>query len=139
MFAIGEASRRSGVAVETIRYYEREGITAKPGRTASGRRAYTEAEIAALRFIKHCRDLGFSIPDAVSLRRLANEPATTCADAGQIGRAHLADVRAKLAELKRLEGALAELVANCDRGERLCPMLDTLMGEPQQAPPLPRR
>ncbi len=63
MFAIGEASRRSGVSVETIRYYEREGITAKPGRAANGRRLYSDAEISELAFIKRCRDLGFSLPD----------------------------------------------------------------------------
>ncbi len=70
MVAIGEASRLSGVSIETIRYYEREGIISKAGRTASGRRTYSKAEISELRFIKRCRDLGFSIHDAVALRRL---------------------------------------------------------------------
>lgn len=59
MIAIGEASRRSGVSIETIRYYERAGIISKPCRTESGRRSYCEAEIAELRFIRRCRDLGF--------------------------------------------------------------------------------
>lgn len=127
MFAIGEASRLSGVSIETIRYYEREGIISKAGRTAAGRRAYSDAEISELRFIRRCRDLGFSIRDVVALRSLANEPAGACETVEHLGRKHLADVQAKLAELRRLESALAELVANCAKGQRSCPMLSSLM------------
>ncbi|WP_420396055.1 MerR family transcriptional regulator [Nioella sp.] len=129
MVAIGEASRLSGVSIETIRYYEREGIISKAGRTASGRRTYSDAEISELRFIKRCRDLGFSIHDAVALRSLANEPAGACETVEQLGRKHLTEVQAKLAELRQLESALVELVANCAKGRRDCPMLDALMGQ----------
>ncbi len=128
MFAIGEASRLSGVSIEAIRYYEREGIVSKAGRTASGRRVYSDAEVSALRFIKRCRDLGFSIEQAVALRSLAKEPEGSCDTVEQLGRKHLAAVRAKLAELRQLENALIELVANCSTGQRDCPMLTTLMG-----------
>lgn len=127
MFAIGEASRLSGVSIEAIRYYEREGIVSKPGRTASGRRVYSDAEISALRFIKRSRDLGFSIQEAVALRGLAKEPEAACETVEQLGRKHLEDVRAKLAELRHLESALVELVANCTKGQRECPMLNALM------------
>lgn len=96
MVAIGEASRLSGVSIETIRYYEREGIISKAGRTQSGRRAYSDAEISELRFIKRCRDLGFSIHDAVALRNLADAPSDACETVEQLGRKHLSDVRAKL-------------------------------------------
>ncbi|WP_282048225.1 MerR family transcriptional regulator [Sulfitobacter mediterraneus] len=126
MIAIGEASRLSGVSIETIRYYEREGIISKAGRTQSGRRAYSDAEISELRFIKRCRDLGFSIHDAVALRNLADAPSDACETVEQLGRKHLSDVRAKLVELRQLEKALAELVANCANGQSDCPMLDTL-------------
>lgn len=129
MVAIGEASRMSGVPIETIRYYEREGIIAKAGRTASGRRVYTGAEISELRFIRRCRDLGFSIQDAVALRKLAKEPAGACETVEDLGRQHLSDVQAKLGELRKLESALLELVANCAMGQRECPMLDALMGQ----------
>lgn len=130
MVAIGEASRLSGVAIETIRYYEREGIISKANRSASGRRCYTDAEISELRFIKRCRDLGFSIQDAVALRALAAEPSGACETVGQLGQRHLDDVRAKISDLRRLESALTELVANCARGQRECPLLDTLMAQP---------
>lgn len=59
MFTIGKASEQSGVNIETIRYYEREGIVPKPGRSAGGRRLYSSDEIAKLRFVRRCRDLGF--------------------------------------------------------------------------------
>lgn len=122
MIAIGEASRLSGVSIETIRYYEREGIISKAVRTASGRRAYSDTEISELRFIKRCRDLGFSIQDAVALRNLAD----ACETVEQLGSKHLSDVQAKLAELRKLEMALVELVANCAKGQSDCPMLDSL-------------
>ena len=61
MFTIGKASEQSGVNIETIRYYEREGIVPKPGRSAGGRRLYSSDEIAKLRFVRRCRDLGFPI------------------------------------------------------------------------------
>lgn len=129
MVAIGEASRLSGVSIETIRYYEREGIISKADRTASGRRTYSDVGISELRFIKRCRELGFSVRDAVALRNLANEPAGACETVEQLGRKHLSDVQAKLVELRQLEGALVELVANCAKGQRDCPMLDALMGQ----------
>ena len=129
MIAIGEASRLSGVSIETIRYYEREGIISKAVRTASGRRTYSVAEISELRFIRRCRDLGFSIHDAVALRGLANNLESACKSAEHLGRKHLADVRTKLEKLRQLESALAELVTNCAKGERSCPMLNALMGQ----------
>lgn len=129
MVAIGEASRMSGVSIETIRYYEREGIISEAGRTASGRRTYSDAGISELRFIKRCRDLGFSIQEAIALRSLAKEPEGACENVERLGRAHLKDVQTKIAELRHLESALAELVSNCEKGKPDCPMLDVLMGQ----------
>ena len=126
MVAIGEASRLSGVSVETIRYYEREGIVSKASRTISGRRAYSDAEISEIRFIKRCRDLGFSIHDAVALRDLANEPTDACETVESLAQQHLTKVQAKLAELHQLESELSELVANCANGLSGCPMLEAL-------------
>jgi MerR family mercuric resistance operon transcriptional regulator len=126
MVTIGEASRLSGVSIETIRYYEREGIISKAGRTASGRRAYSEAEISELRFVKRCRDLGFSIQDATALRNLAKEPSGACETVERLGYKHLADVRTKIVELSRLESALTELIASCATGRPACPMLEAL-------------
>ena len=81
-----------------------------------------------MRFIKRCRDLGFSIQDAVALRGLAMESNGACETVEHLGRKHLADVQTKIAELRQLESALAELVSNCAKGQRNCPMLNALMG-----------
>ncbi|MCD9150154.1 MerR family transcriptional regulator [Pseudophaeobacter flagellatus] len=67
MIAIGEASRQSGIGIETIRYYEREGIVPKPERAANNRRLYSVHDVGRLRLLKKCRDLGFPLADAKTL------------------------------------------------------------------------
>ena len=126
MIAIGEAARRSGVSIETIRYYEREGVVPAPRRAANGRRVYSEKEVGRLRFIRRCRDLGFSISVAKALLSLSQGENENCAVVKDIGSAHLNEVRSKIAELKALEAALKELTANCQSGSTSCQMLEAL-------------
>ncbi len=126
MHAIGEASRQSGVPIETIRYYEREGIISKAGRTASGRRVYTTADIAELRFIRRCRDLGFSLSIAGKLFSLSSEEPADCGEVMAFGLSQLEEVKSKISELTMLASALEELTANCAEGSTRCPMLDRL-------------
>ncbi len=126
MFAIGEASRQSGVGIETIRYYEREGIVPKPERGANNRRQYTSRDIGRLRFLKQCRDLGFALPDARALLDLSDQQQSDCQSAKRIAERHRRSVRQKIDELKLLDAALGELMANCSRGELDCPMLTKL-------------
>ena len=126
MIAIGEAARQSGVPIETIRYYEREGVVPAPRRAANGRRVYSEKEVGRLRFIKRCRDLGFSITDAKGLLSLSEGENDNCATVKDIGTAHLFAVRSKIAELKALEAALEQLTANCRDGSVSCQMLEAL-------------
>lgn len=127
MFAIGEAARQSGVGIETIRYYEREGIIPPPGRTASGRRVYSQEEVSLLRFIRTCRDLGFAIADIRQLMELCGETAPSCAHAESVGRKQLQAVRERMAELARIEAALEELLMSCEGNTAACPMLAELM------------
>lgn len=127
MFAIGEAARQSGVGIETIRYYEREGIIPPAGRTASGRRVYSGEEVSRLRFIRTCRDLGFSIADIRQLMDLCGDAAPSCARAETVGRRQLQAVRARMADLARIEAALEELLGSCDGTQAACPMLGALM------------
>ena len=126
MIAIGEAARQSGVPIETIRYYEREGVVPAPRRAANGRRVYSETEVGRLRFIKRCRDLGFSITEAKGLLSLSEGENDNCAMVKDIGTAHLFAVRSKIAELKALEAALEQLTANCRDGSVSCQMLEAL-------------
>lgn len=123
---IGKVSELSGVGIETIRYYEREGITPKPERTTAGRRVYDKDAIAKLRFVRRCRDLGFSISDIRTLLELSFSDETTCEEACSIGVYNLELVRKKITDLKRMENALTELVSSCGKGRKECPMLQEL-------------
>ncbi|MBW4707956.1 helix-turn-helix domain-containing protein [Roseobacter sp. YSTF-M11] len=126
MIAIGEAARQSGVSIETIRYYERERVVPAPRRAANGRRVYSDKEVGRLRFIRRCRDLGFSISEAKGLLSLSEGENSNCAKVKEIGTAHLNAVRCKIAELTALEAALEELTANCRSGSVSCQMLEAL-------------
>lgn len=129
MFAIGEASEQSGVNVETIRYYERESIVPKPERTAAGRRSYTRDDIAKLRFVKRCRNLGFPISIIKAFLSLTAEQGRPCTEVKAMAEDHLVEIDAKIENLNRLREALRNLSNNCDEGTSSCPMLDALMSD----------
>ncbi len=126
-FSIGELSRRSGVNIETIRYYERIKMLPAPPRTASGRRVYGPAEKRTLAFIRRSRDLGFTLEEIRALLDLGGPERVSCADVHKIASAHLVNVRNKLSDLAKLEAILAETVARCSDGAAPdCPVLDIL-------------
>lgn len=127
MFAIGQASQQSGVNIETIRYYEREGVVPKPGRSAAGRRLYSADEIAKLRFVKRCRDLGFPIPIIQTFLSFTEQDDRSCGEVKMLAEDHLAEIDAKIDNLERLREALLNLSKNCDDGTAVCPMMDSLM------------
>lgn len=126
MIPIGEASRRSGVGIETIRYYEREGIVPKPARAPNNRRLYSDGDVGRLRLLKKCRALGFPLADAKALLDLSEEGSTDCQSVKALAEQHIANVRSKISELERLDAALHELSGNCDSGNVSCPMLTRL-------------
>lgn len=126
---IGAAARRAGVNIETIRYYERAGVVPKPARAANGRRIYGEAEIGRLAFVRRARELGFTLGEIRKLARLAAGPARACDEVLAMMRAHLVDIRRRIADLARLERALARLAAQCAQGRpRSCPVIESLSG-----------
>ncbi|MCR9134506.1 MAG: helix-turn-helix domain-containing protein [Alphaproteobacteria bacterium] len=127
MYSIGVAAERSGVTIETIRYYEREGIVSKPDRTSAGHRIYSDDGIARLRFVKRCRDLGFPIPEAKSLLSLTDGSQTSCSSACAIAEEQRGLVRNKIADLKRMETELSELIGQCPDSEDTCPILEDLL------------
>jgi len=124
---IGKLAAAAGVNLETVRYYERIKLMPPPARTASGYRAYEQGHVRRLAFIRRARELGFSIEDIRALLALAEPPRASCAEAQEIARTHLSEVRAKLADLTKLEQILAQTVAQCS-GESVpsCPVLDVL-------------
>ena len=120
-------ARRTGCNLETIRYYEKINLMPEPPRTASGHRIYDEGHVARLRFILRGRELGFSIEELNGLLGLVDAGTQTCAEVKERTERHLDDVRAKIADLKRIEKALAATAAQCS-GEQVpeCPVLETL-------------
>jgi MerR family transcriptional regulator, mercuric resistance operon regulatory protein len=132
--AIGELSRRTGVNIETIRYYERINMIPHPPRTSSGRRVYGEVETRTLAFIRRARELGFTLDETRALLALAAEGGhQACLEVRDLAARHLADVRAKIADLKAMEGPLADAVDRCDQGEWTdCPLIDALSRPPGQ-------
>ena len=126
-FPIGALSKRSGVNVETIRYYERAKMLAPPPRTASGRRMYDAKDLRTLVFIRRSRELGFSLDDIRGLLRLGSPDRATCREVREIAAHHLQHIRAKLGDLRKLERLLAKTVAKCSgKTAPDCPVLDIL-------------
>lgn len=123
---IGQASDESGIGIETIRYYEKEGIIPTVGRGANGRRQFGDTDLSRLKFIKRFRSLGFSIPDIRSLQQLAYTSNNSCKKAASIGKRNLNVVRAKISELQEIEIALDNLVKQCAKNPEKCPMLSEL-------------
>ena len=126
-FPIGILSERSGVNIETIRYYERAGLLPKPQRSAAGYRLYRTIDSDRLCFIRRARDLGFSLDEVRRLLDLADQKSRSCRRVHDIAVEHLAEVRAKIGDLRRMEWVLATLVKACTQGTMpACPPLETL-------------
>ncbi len=126
-YAIGEMSRRTGVNIETIRYYERISLMPKPDRTEGGNRQYNYDQLKRLSFIKSSRELGFSIDEIRALLEMADRNDFTCGEVHNLTIAHLTSVRGKIKALQKLELALVGMAAECSQGDvPECPILETL-------------
>ncbi|MEM9763330.1 MAG: helix-turn-helix domain-containing protein [Pseudomonadota bacterium] len=113
MFSIGELSKRAGVKIPTIRFYEELGLLPAPERTEGNQRRYDKAGLERLSFIKHARDLGFSIQAISSLVELQEHPDRSCQTANEIAVAHLDAVRTKIRKLRALETELVRISKGC--------------------------
>jgi MerR family transcriptional regulator, mercuric resistance operon regulatory protein len=110
---IGQLATAADTAPDTIRYYERIGLLPRVPRTSGRQRIYGEVDLQRLRFIRRARALGFTLEAIGSLLALAAPGRRSCASVREIAARHLRDVQERLAELRRLERALAETVARC--------------------------
>ena len=124
---IGELARRSGYAVQTLRYYEQIGLMPKPPRTSGGQRRYAQELQRRLLFIRHARDLGFEIEDIRSLLDLASRPDQPCASVDAIAKAHLVSIDEKIARLTALRAEVDRMLKACAT-ERIaeCKVIDVL-------------
>jgi len=116
MYTIGELSRRTGVKVPTIRWYEQAGLVDEPGRTGGNQRRYARADVERLSFIRHARDLGFDLASIRQLIELSAHPDTPCANADAIAAQRLAEVRDRIARLRRLEAELERMTVSHAHG-----------------------
>jgi Cd(II)/Pb(II)-responsive transcriptional regulator len=126
---IGELAAQAGVDVQTVRYYEREGLIEAPARTASGYRSYGPTHVERLNFIRHCRSLDMGLADIKRLIALSRDRSVSCDEVNGLVHVHLERVRAKRAALAALEKQLAALDAQCASGHRVadCGILEELI------------
>ncbi len=130
---IGQVARRAAIGIETVRFYERQGLIEEPARKESGYRQYPEDVIARLRFIKRAKELGFSLKEIKELLGLRVDPDTTCREIKRQAEAKIADIEGRIQALQRIKNALLQLTAVC-RGHgptSECPILDALDEEPR--------
>lgn len=126
-FPIGEMSRRTGVNIETIRYYERTQMLPAPPRTEGGRRIYDPVQLRTLMFIRRGRELGFTLEEIRALLALGDSEGAPCLGVKEIATRHLEGIRAKIVDLKKLERLLARTVDGCSGGTAPeCPVLGIL-------------
>lgn len=126
---IGAFAKAAGVNVETIRFYQRKGLLAQPDKPYGSIRRYGMGDVTRVRFVKTAQGLGFSLEQVAELLRL--DDGTHCWEASALAERKLADVRAKLADLARMERVLSDLVRACHarRGSISCPLIETLQTE----------
>ena len=110
---IGKVASRAGVGVETVRFYERQGLLREPDRRASGYRQYGEDVVARLRFIRRAKELGFTLKEVAELLALRHDPAATRSDVREKVRAKVEDIEAKVRDLRRIRGVLLGLAETC--------------------------
>src|SRR5947208_9758509 len=103
---IGQLAPQGGVGIETVRFYERQGLLEEPARKESGYRQYPEGVVGRLRFIKRAKELGFSLREIKELMALRFDPATTCADVKRRAEAKITDIEIKIRHLERMRKAL---------------------------------
>ena len=124
----GELAQRSGCNIETVRFYEKQGLLPAPPRTAGGHRDYDREHLKRLTFIRRSRELGFTLDQVRGLLGLVDGGEWTCAEVKAMTVEHSADVRRKIADLEKLAQVLDDMAAQCDGGALPeCPIIDALL------------
>ena len=129
---IGEAARRAGVTVQTLRFYEREGLLPAPQRRNSGYREYAPETIDLVHLISRAQGHGFTLREVKELLALRALPKANCGDMFAVAERKLAEVQTKISDLRALEAALMQLIQNCPGGKvslDRCPIIDALSGK----------
>jgi len=130
---IGRVAKAAGLGVETVRFYEREGLLPPPARRSSGYRSYDAGVIARLQFIRRAKDLGFTLSEIKSLLDLRHDPSATAAEVKRKARLKIDDVEKRIRSLQEIRDALLHLVSQCrGRGPLSeCPIVDAMEHGPR--------
>ncbi|MEO8661050.1 MAG: heavy metal-responsive transcriptional regulator [Bryobacteraceae bacterium] len=125
---IGRLAERGGVNLETVRYYEREGLMPPPPRNPSGHRTYSPSAVRRLRFIRRCQELGFSLYEIKELLALRSDPEQPCAEVIRQIDGKTAEVERRIAQLRTIHRALRRLQDSCEGACHVsdCPILESL-------------
>ncbi len=129
---IGELARSTGCGIETIRYYEHEGLLPKPGRTSGNFRRYGQEHAELLSFIRHCRSLDMALNEIRILLRFRSAPDENCDEVNAVLDSHIGHLAKRIAELQSLESQLKALRDKCSSGTsaEYCGILQGLAGVP---------
>ncbi|MFO0575331.1 MAG: MerR family transcriptional regulator [Polyangia bacterium] len=124
----GEVAKAAGVNLQTIRFYEREGLLPPPKRTVAGYRQYSDEAVRIVRFVKRAQELGFTLREAKDLLRLRSAGPKRAAAARTAAESKLRDIEQKIADLTAMRTALSSLVETCacEGGLVTCPILEAL-------------
>ncbi|MGR3438221.1 MerR family transcriptional regulator [Salipiger abyssi] len=127
MLSIGTLAKRTGTKVQTIRYYEQIGLMPEPGRSEGGQRRYGALELDRLAFIRHARQLGFSLEAIRELLDMSDSPEKFCAQVDAVAQKQLHEVEARIARLEALRMELQRMIGEC-RADRVanCRILEVL-------------
>lgn len=127
LMAIGDLSRKTGVKVPTIRYYEGIGLLPPPPRSEGNRRLYGAKAVDRLRFIRHARELGFEVDAIRELLNLAEQPQRSCAKVDALAREHLQAITSRIDRLTALKVEVENMIKSCAKGHiAKCRIIDTL-------------
>lgn len=122
---IGEVAKRSNIGIETIRYYEREGLLLEPERRPSGYRQYDESTVERLEYIRRAKELGFTLAEVRELLELSFVAHAGCDHIRQRAEEKVADIEGKIRSLQQMKRSLGKIVAQC-RAKNLkddCPLV----------------
>lgn len=128
---IGQVARKAGFGIETVRFYERNGLIDEPPRKTSGYRQYPESVISRLQFIKRAKELGFSLREIKELLSLRVDPTTTCSDIRERAAAKITDIEGKIQSLEKIKEVLMGLTTSCSGLGPVseCPIVEALERE----------
>lgn len=126
--SIGQLAKRAGVGVETVRFYEREGLLVEPQRRQSGYRQYQSDTVDRLLFIRRAKELGFTLKEIKELLSLRVDEDKTCADVRQQAEAKIADIEDRIRSLQRMKRALVKVTRQCSGSGPTseCPILESI-------------